>query len=148
MAGAFDYAGFIAEETQMTTEHCAKLGQEVSSRASRAKLVYNKKESFESDIKTLRDWRQFDEVAGLYLKDKSKRDLLLSFGGFGALHTRRFFRTFITVLYEQGTDFAMAAGGISSSNWTFMTSNCFADSLYGMVRTVIGAINLCAKMPS
>ncbi|KAI9855807.1 MAG: hypothetical protein M1813_009616 [Trichoglossum hirsutum] len=28
-AEAFDYAGFIAEETQMTTEHCAKLGQEL-----------------------------------------------------------------------------------------------------------------------
>lgn len=75
---AFDYAGFIGDEAQKTSEYCARLGREVSIRTSRAKIVYNKKESSQSDINSLQDWRLLDEVAGSCLKDKSKKDVQLS----------------------------------------------------------------------
>jgi hypothetical protein len=77
-AGAFDYAGFIGIEAQKTSEYCAKLERDVSTRTSAARILYNKKECCESDIDSLEDWRQFDELAGTYLQDKNKKDVQMS----------------------------------------------------------------------
>ena len=77
-AGAFDYAGFMSVEAQKTSEYCARLERDAVTRTSRAKIVYNKKEYFQSDIDSLEDWRLLDELAGTYLQDKSKKDVQLS----------------------------------------------------------------------
>jgi hypothetical protein len=78
-AGAFDYARFIGIEAEKTSEYCARLGRDVNTiRISRAAIAYNKKESFESDIDSLEDWRRFDELAGSYLQDRSKKDVQVS----------------------------------------------------------------------
>ncbi|KAI9773649.1 MAG: hypothetical protein M1840_006923 [Geoglossum simile] len=77
-AGSFDYLGFIAVEAQKTADYCAKIGRDVSTRISTAMIVYNKKESGQSDIETLEDWRLFDDVAASCLQDKSKKDVQLS----------------------------------------------------------------------
>lgn len=77
-AGAFDYAGFMSIEAQKTSEHCARIGRVSSIRASKATIVYNKKDACHSHIDNPEDWLLFDEMAGTYLGDKSKKDLHVS----------------------------------------------------------------------
>src|SRR5579862_3679662 len=75
MAGAFDYTGFMSVEAQKTSEHCARISHISSIRTSKATITYNKKDACHSHIENLEKWRQFDEMAGVYLGDKSKKDL-------------------------------------------------------------------------
>jgi len=74
-AGAFDYTGFMSIEAQKTSEHCARISHISSIRTSKATITYNKKDACHSHIENLEKWRQFDEMAGVYLGDKSKKDL-------------------------------------------------------------------------
>ncbi|KAI9766237.1 MAG: hypothetical protein M1840_006651 [Geoglossum simile] len=73
--GTFDYTGFLSVEAQKTLEHCARLGRVTSIRISKATIVYNKKDACDSHIDNPEEWRLFDEMAGTYLGDKSKKDL-------------------------------------------------------------------------
>ncbi|KAI9770757.1 MAG: hypothetical protein M1840_003007 [Geoglossum simile] len=75
--GAFDYAGFIAFETQKMSDYCDKQGRDVDTRISMVKMVYNKKECHSADIESLEDWMLVDEFAESYLQDRSKKDVQL-----------------------------------------------------------------------